>query len=134
MWYGFLADILVAVHVAYVSFVVLGQAAILIGWALKWGWVRNLWFRLGHLLAISIVALEALCRIDCPLTVWESDLRQLAGQEFSGDSFMARLLHRLIFYQTDPWVLDAAHIGFAALVLATLLLIPPRWRKVRPAG
>ena len=127
MPYSFLADLLVAFHVAYVGFVVLGQVAILIGAALHWSWIRNLWFRLGHLTAIGLVALEAIWGINCPLTVWESNLRQLAGQEFSGDSFMARLLHRLIFFHVDPWILDIAHIAFAVLVLATLILIPPRW-------
>jgi hypothetical protein len=131
MPYGFLADLLVAFHVAYVAFVVLGQLAIMIGALLKWSWVRNLWFRLGHLLAIGVVALEAIWGIDCPLTVWESDLRRLAGQEFSGDSFVARLLHRLIFFHADPWVLNAAHVAVAVVVLATLFLIPPRWRKPR---
>ncbi len=131
MPYSFLADLLVALHVAYVGFVVLGQAAIMIGAVLKWGWIRNPWFRLGHLGAIGLVALEAVWGIDCPLTVWESNLRQLAGQEFSGDSFMARLLHRLIFFQIDPSILDAAHIAFAILVLATLVLIPPRWGSHR---
>jgi hypothetical protein len=129
MPYGLLADLLVAFHVAYVGFVVLGQAAILIGAALRWHWIRNLWFRLAHLAAIGLVALEAVWGMACPLTVWESNLRELAGQEFSGDSFMARLLHRLIFFQVDAAILDIAHILFAILVLATLVLIPPRWGK-----
>jgi hypothetical protein len=31
-----------------------------------------------------------------------------------------------------PWIYDYLHIGFGALVLATFVLIPPRWRKARP--
>ncbi|HLN29508.1 MAG TPA: DUF2784 domain-containing protein [Gemmataceae bacterium] len=129
MGYGFLADLIVALHVAYVSFIVVGQLAILIGLVLRWRWVRNPWFRLSHLMAIVLVALEAVFGIDCPLTVWEANLRQLAGQEFSGESFMGRLLHWVIFYQAAPWTLNAIHIGFAILVLVTLLLAPPRWRR-----
>ena len=43
--YRFLADAVLAVHFAYVAFVVLGMAAILLGIALGWRWVRNFWFR-----------------------------------------------------------------------------------------
>src|SRR5919204_3727026 len=107
MWYAFLADFIVAAHVAYVSYVVVGLIAIWTGALFRWGWVRNPWFRLTHLLAILIVALEAVFAIDCPLTVWESAFRQRAGQEVSGASFIGRCLHELIFYDFPPWVLNA---------------------------
>src|SRR5262249_2616892 len=92
---AFLADVLVAIHVAYVSFVVLGMAAILLGTLLKWKWVRNPWFRVSHFVAIVIVALEAIFGIACPLTVWEDQLRRSAGQTVAGGTFVGRLLHRL---------------------------------------
>lgn len=130
--YALLADVIVALHVAYVCFVVVGQILITAGLALRWAWVRNLWFRAGHLLAIGIVGLEAVCGIDCPLTVWEDRLRQLAGQGFSQGTFLGRLLHRAIFYDCEPWVLNALHIGFALLVLATFLAAPPRLRRRAP--
>jgi hypothetical protein len=129
MGYGFWADVVVAVHVAYVSFVLLGQVAILVGVARKWGWVRNPWFRLAHLVAISVVALEALAGLTCPLTEWEDYLRRVAGQEVTGGSFVGRALHRLIFYDCQPGVLAALHVGFAVLVLATFIWAPPRWRR-----
>src|SRR5947209_10682364 len=81
MGYAYLADALAAVHLAFVCFVLFGQAFILAGWALRWGAVRNFWFRALHLLAIAVVAAEALLHIDCPLTVWEYDLRVRAGQD-----------------------------------------------------
>jgi hypothetical protein len=132
MWYALGADLIVAFHVAYVSFVVLGQLAILLGIVLKWRWVRNLWFRLAHLLAIVIVGLEAVWDIACPLTVWEESLRRLAGQEMTGESFIGRSLHRLIFLDCPPWFFNVLHISFALLVLATFILAPPRWRKQAP--
>jgi hypothetical protein len=98
MWYALLADLIVALHCAYVAFIVLGQLAILIGFFLGWGWIRNLWLRLAHLIAITLVALEAIFGMDCPLTLWENDLRTLAGQEVSGTSFLGRLFDSIIFY------------------------------------
>ena len=131
MLYGFWADLLVAFHVAYVSFIVLGQAAIVAGVLRGWEWVRNPWFRYAHLLAIAIVAFEALAGIDCPLTVWEDGLRGLAGQEVSAGSFVGRCLHDLIFYDFQPWALTTLHVGFACIVLITSLLAPPRRRSQR---
>jgi hypothetical protein len=126
MSYGFLADVIVAIHVVYMAFVVFGQIAIMAGALLKWGWIRNPWFRLTHLLAILIVALEALFGIACPLTTWEYDLRMAAGQPVSGDSFVGRLLHNVLFYHLPPWVFTTCYVSFALLVLVTLLWAPPR--------
>jgi hypothetical protein len=129
MGYAFLADLIVALHVAYVGFVVVGQLAIVLGLALGWRWVRNPWFRVLHLVAIVIVGVEAAWGITCPLTRWENELRHLAGQPVAQGSFIGRLLHNLLFYNCDQWYFDVAHIGFALLVVATFILAPPRWRK-----
>jgi hypothetical protein len=129
MGYGFGADVVVALHLAYVGFVLFGQVAILIGLLLGWGWVRNRWFRLGHLTAIVIVALEALLGIACPLTVWEENLRHLAGQEVTGDSFIGRCMHNMLFYSIEPWVFTVCYVAFALLVIATFVLAPPRWGR-----
>lgn len=53
------ADLVVAVHVAYVTFVIVGLVAVVVGWWCDWQWTRNLTFRLSHLLSITIVAGEA---------------------------------------------------------------------------
>src|SRR2546429_3650055 len=92
-FYGYLADVVVAAHAGYVAFVILGQLLILVGWVLGWKWIRNFWFRLLHLLAIAIVAIESVATIMCPLTTLESYLRERAGQEVSEASFMGRCLH-----------------------------------------
>jgi hypothetical protein len=115
--------------VAYVAFVVLGQLAILLG--LAWGaaWARNPYFRWLHLAAILVVAAEAILGVQCPLTRWEHDLRLSAGQAGYDLSFMARLLQGMIFVQAPEWVLGALHVAFAAVVLLTFVLAPPRRRK-----
>ena len=132
MWYGLLADLIIAIHVAYVGYVLVGQAVILVGAALHWSWIRNLWFRGTHLAAILIVAFEAIWGITCPLTTWENQLRAGAGQEVSQGTFIGRFLDSVLFYDVDPKILNWAYIGFAVLVLGTLILVPPRRR--RPGG
>jgi len=54
------ADAVLAMHAGFIAFVVVGQAAILVGIALRWRWVRGLWFRVLHLGAIGFVVLIAL--------------------------------------------------------------------------
>jgi Protein of Unknown function (DUF2784) len=129
MGYGLLADVIVAVHVAYVSYVVLGQLLIWVGVLRRWAWVRNPWFRLTHLLAIAIVALEGVFAIECPLTVWERELRLAAGQSVTGETFIGRCLHNLIFYDVPPAVFTPFYVLFALVVLGTLWLAPPRRRQ-----
>jgi hypothetical protein len=132
MPYGLLADLMVAVHVAYVGYVVLEQLMIWVGLPLRWSWIRNPWFRWTHLLMMLIVGGEAAIDIECPLTRWERQLREAAGQAASGESFIGRLLHNLIFVDWPPWVINIMHIVFALLVLGTFLLAPLR-RKFTPA-
>jgi Protein of Unknown function (DUF2784) len=126
MWYRLAADLIVAVHVAYVAFVVVGLLLILVGIVRGWRWVRNWWFRVAHLAAILIVAGESLLNIACPLTEWEYRLRTLGGQEVSGGTFIGDLLHNLIFYDAPPWVFTTAYVAFAVVVVLMFVLAPPR--------
>jgi hypothetical protein len=128
--YGFLADALAAFHFGYVAFVVVGELAILLGAALGCRWARNPWFRSLHLLAITVVALEAVWHINCPLTDWENHLRELAGQSSSHETFVGRLVQYLFLNDLwEQWVYEYLHIGFGVLVAATYVLLPPRWRR-----
>lgn len=130
MGYGLIADAIVAVHVAYVSYVVVGQLLIWLGLAMRWQWVRNPWFRWTHLIAIVIVGTEAILDIECPLTRWERHFRTLAGQTVSEESFLGRLLHDLIFVDWPLAVLSSLHVAFALVVVATFVLAPPRRRLI----
>ena len=124
--YRLLADAIVVVHFAFVAFVVLGMLAILVGLWRRWRWVRNFPFRIAHCLAIAFVALESLVGVICPLTTWENQLRELGGGTGQPGSFIGRWVHRLIFLDLPPWVFTACYCLFAAAVLATLILAPPR--------
>jgi hypothetical protein len=126
-WAKLLADLVVVFHAAYASFVVFGLAAILLGIALHWSWVRNFWFRAIHLSMIGIVVIEELAGIKCPLTSWEKQLRRIAGQATYPGDFFGHWAHRLIFYEAKPWVFTVLYILFGLAVAATFVLAPPRW-------
>ncbi len=125
-WARVLADVIVVVHAAWVAFVVVGMAVILVGLAMRWGWVRNFWFRVLHLAAIGVVVAETLAGIACPLTVWEGALRRRAGQQSYGGDFIGYWAHRLIFVDLEPWMFTAAYVLFGASVLLAFLVGPPR--------
>jgi hypothetical protein len=61
----------------------------------------------------------------CPLTVWEQNLRRLAGETVYRESFIEHWLSRLLYWEAPWWVFVAAYTGFAVLVAAA-------WRWVRP--
>ena len=54
-----LANVVLVLHALVVRFIVGGFAAICVGAALGWAWVRERRFRFTHLMAIGIVALLA---------------------------------------------------------------------------
>lgn len=129
MWYGYLADAVVAFHLGYVSYVVIGQLVIWIGLIFQWSWIRNPWFRWTHMLAIVVVALEAVFNLTCPLTSWEFELRRMAGQEVEESTFIGELFHNILFWDLPKWAFTSMYIGFAVLVIGTFVLAPPRWSR-----
>jgi hypothetical protein len=132
--YGFLADLIVGVHVAYVGYVVVGLLLIVIGWVLGWKWVRNFWFRISHLLMMLAVVYEEIMNIRCPLSVWEENCRALAGQPVTGETFMGRILHAVLFYDAPSWVFTLGYFSVGALIVATFLFCRPRWPFGRKKG
>jgi hypothetical protein len=125
-----LADAILAVHAAFVLFVVGGFAAIWIGIAGRRAFAFDPWFRGLHLAAIAFVALESLLGYACPLTVWEDALRGVRADE----GFIARAIHAWLFWDLPPAFFTAAYVGFAALVAATWWRHPPRRRGARPGA
>jgi hypothetical protein len=121
-----LADLVLVVHIAYVIFVVGGQALIVLGWVRGWEWTCSLVFRLLHLVAIGLVMLEAWMGIRCPLTVLENYLRLRSGAAVYEISFIGHWLRWVIFYAAPDWIFALIYTVFMALVILTWLTYPPR--------
>jgi hypothetical protein len=132
--YRILADLVLVVHFAYVAFVVVGLAAILLGGWRKWSWVRNFWFRLLHFLMIAVVVCESLFGIVCPLTNWEDALREKAGETIEQATFIGRMLERLLFIQVPKSTLTPFYCLFGLAVLATFIFVPPKWPVKKAEG
>ncbi len=121
-----LADAILAVHVLFVCFVVFGLVAVYLGYALKWHWVRNLSFRILHLLAIAIVVAQSWFGVICPLTIWEMALRKEAGAVTYSGSFIQHWLHHLLYYTAPEWVFIVLYTSFGVLVVASWFLVRPK--------
>lgn len=126
-----LADAILALHVGVVAFVLLGTLAILVGGPAGWHWVRGFRFRIVHLALVAVIALQAWLGRLCPLTTWEQSLRNRAGQDTYGESFIQHWLSRLIFFDAPWWVFVLAYSAFAGLVAACWWRWPPRRRRAR---
>jgi hypothetical protein len=75
---------------------------------------------------ILIVVIETIFGIPCPLTEWEYKLRITAGQHDAvAVSFVARLIHKLIFYEFPEFVFTVGYCLFGLAIFITWLLIPP---------
>jgi hypothetical protein len=120
------ADTILAIHVGFVIFVILGLLLVFIGHALSWHWVRNPVFRVIHLLAVLFVVLQSWLGMICPLTTWEMQLRRNAGDAVYTGSFISHWLQELLYYQAPAWVFVVCYTLFGMLVILSWVWVRPR--------
>lgn len=132
--YLYAADAILILHVLFVAFVVLGLAAIFIGRAKCWPWVRNPWFRMIHLLGIGYVVIQSWFGIMCPLTVWEKALRAKAGAVVYTGDFIEHWLSKLLFFEAPLWVFATVYTLFGAAVLGSWFWVRPRAFGAAPSA
>ena len=138
LYYRIAADVVLAVHVGFVLFVIFGLVLTLIGGVRSWRWVKNPWFRLGHLLAIGVVVAQAWLGEICRLTTIEMALRSRAGDAVYSGSFIAHWMETLLYYEGPLWAFAICYTVFGLLVLASWIVVPPRRmarrNRAKPAG
>jgi hypothetical protein len=123
MIYDALANAVLALHLAFIVFVVLGAA-------LSWRFPRLRWL---HFAALAWAAFIEFSGAICPLTPLENRLRRLAGGEGYGGGFIAHYLTPIIYPQglTREWQVA---LGAAVIVinLAAYAAIHYAGRKREP--
>ena len=127
--YHWLANTVLTLHLSLVVFVGLGLLLVVVGNLCHWRWVNNCWFRLAHLATIGVVVAEAWLGIVCPLTTLEMWLRSQAGTATYAGGFIQYWFQKLLYYDAPDWVFILAYSLFAALVLVSWWVFPPRWRR-----
>ena len=109
-----------------IVFNVFGLILIFIGYALKWSWVRNPWFRFAHIAAISMVVVQSWIGVACPFTTLEMVLRSKAGEAVYTGTFISHWLESFLYYQASPWVFVIIYTAFGALVVVSWFMVHPR--------
>jgi len=132
--YQLLADAVLALHFAVVTFVVGGVLLVVAGNVLGWRGVNARLFRLAHLAAIGFVVVQAWLGAHCPLTILEIWLRTQARSATYQTSFIEYWVQRLLYYEAPPWAFVLAYSLFGLLVLWLWWRFPPDpWRRKKRA-
>lgn len=124
--YTFFADALLLLHTLVVLFIIGAFVVIWIGYFKKWHFVRNFWFRVVHMALMGYVAVQTLSGFNCPLTVWENQLRVKGGvaPQYT-ETFIGHWLGKLLFYEVSLGVFAVIYTAFFAFVVLT-------WFRVKP--
>jgi Protein of Unknown function (DUF2784) len=117
MWYSWLADLILCVHLGFVLFVIFGGLLVL-----RWRWI--VWL---HLPAAAWGAVVEFTGWICPLTPLENWLREQGGETTYAGDFIARYLQPILY--PDALTPDI-QVMLGALVLVVNLAIYGRlWRR-----
>lgn len=124
--YPLLANLILALHLLVVMFVVGGLAVVPVGNRLRWHWVNRRGFRLTHLAAVLFIVAESWIGMVCPLTTLENRLRAQAGEGRYDGGFIAHWMGELLYYQAPGWVFVLIYTAFAGLVALAWWRYPPQ--------
>lgn len=127
------ADLILITHTLFVLFIVGGFALIWIGYFRNWKFVRNFYLRLAHLLAMGFVAVQTILGEDCPLTIWENQLRVKGGATASyKGGFIEHWLGKILFFEFSPGTFVVLYTLIFALIVWTFFKVKPqlpqKWR------
>lgn len=122
--YYLLSRLVAFAHLLYVLFVSLGLFAIYLGLIFKWRFIRNPYFRIIHLVAMIIVAIQQYFLINCPLTVLEKRLLILAGRPTYSGAFIPNLLNQFSFNIPGTYYLPL-YVSLGLLFILSFVFIPP---------
>ena len=120
------ADAILAIHLLFVVFVILGLVMTFIGKVLSWDWVRNPWFRVSHLIAIGVVVAQSWFGVICPLTTLEMSLRSRAGDSVYVGSFVSHWMDSILYFQAPWWVFAVCYTVFGVMVVGSWFWVAPR--------
>ena len=125
-----LATAILLVHLGIVAFNIFGLVAVPMGKWLGWPFVRGYWWRLAHLLALAVVALEAVLGRACFLTLWE-DAFKSGADAGEPPPLIATWVNSVLYWPLPLWVFAAIYVAVFAYALLLWRWVPPRRAGLR---
>ena len=121
-----LAQTVLAVHVLIIAFNIAGLIVVPLGSWRGWRWVREPIWRSAHLLALAVVALQAVLGRACFLTLWQDELQGSAARV----PLIQHWVDKLIFWPLPMAFFTTLYVLVFAYVLLLWWRWPPRrdWR------
>lgn len=131
-----LADVVLVIHFLIAAFNVFSLPLIWVGRLAGWAFVHNPWFRFTHLGLMGFVLGETLIGKLCPLTIWEGELRQAAGEGWagSGQTFVGYWVGKILFHDFSQTQYTVAYALFFGLITLTFVLVPVRRKRKKLPG
>lgn len=119
--HAWLAQLVLALHLAVIAFNVAGLVVIPLGAKLGWRLVRIRWLRRLHLASLAVVAIQAALGRACFLTIWQSDLTGAREAPL-----IMRWVNAVVFWPLPIWVFTALYLAVFGYVVALWWVVPPR--------
>ncbi len=116
-----------ALHVSIIVFNIAGLVLIPLGAWRAWAWVREPWWRSAHLLALAVVALQAVLGRACFLTLWQDDLQHATVRT----PLIQHWVNRLIYWPLPMAFFSTVYVLVFLYVVVLWWKWPPRraWRR-----
>ena len=126
-----LAQVILVVHILIIAFNVFGLIAIPLGAWRGWRWVRIFWWRALHLVALLVVAVQALLGTACFLTIWQSELQEAAGRQGYRLPLIQTWIDHLLFWHLPMSFFTSIYVLIWIGVLLLWWKVPPvlPWRR-----
>lgn len=127
-----IADALAVLHIGYFVFIVWGTLAILL--PPRPAYIRDIRFRVVHMLAVYLVLAEDFLRVPCILNVAQWTLRTTAGGPQEATSAVSGLLDGLLYRTIPGGVLNAMYVALGVALPFLLWAVPPTRRRSSTAN
>ena len=125
---------MLGVHIAIAAFIVFFTIAIPTGARLGWVFVRLFWWRVAHLVAMGIIALQKMMGDACFLSVWERHLVDIANQVPHAAPAFQSFGERVLYWNLPLWFFSWLYGLLFVFVVAMWFFVPPKRKGDLPVA
>lgn len=121
-----LAQIVLAVHMAFALFLILGMVVIPIGALRHWPFVFEFGWRLAHLAVAFAIALQKVLGQTCFLSIWEFNLLERANLAHAHIPLVHMWAINIMHWNMPLWFFTVLYIGILLYIVWLWRVVPPR--------